>query len=504
MRAKSGMVQFIVSRILVSEILPISECEIQSSFSEWFEPSRPEKQKITIQKMANRKIVIVGAGPTGLGAAYRLHELGYDNWVLYEKSANVGGHATSHVDEHGFVWDEGGHVIFSHYPYFDKLVDKVLGKEVHERIRESWIVKGESWVPYPFQSNLRYLPKEVQVSCLLGAAKAASNDGGRNADNFRDWILNTFGEGIAEAFMFPYNQKVWTTPLEQMSKSWIADRVAVMDFKRLLENVLYERDDVEWGPNSKFKFPLHGGTGEIYRRIAAHFPEKIHAGKQLTEVDVEHRRISFADGSGENYDVLVSTAPLDLLAQMIRPVDDRLRDAAQDLEHNNLLVVGLGLKKKIDTGRCWIYFTDAEMPCYRATYFSHYSPFNVPNGDVEHYSSLMCEISFRVGESPDPDKMLDQVTAGLIRGKLLEESDRDLVVSRYKRIVGYSYPIPTLRRDRALDMLQPALLEKGIYSRGRFGAWRYEVGNMDHSVLMGVEAVNNILAGEKELVFHSS
>jgi protoporphyrinogen oxidase len=504
MRAKSGMVQFIVSRILVSEILPISECEIQSSFSEWFEPSRPEKQKITIQKMANRKIVIVGAGPTGLGAAYRLHELGYDNWVLYEKSANVGGHATSHVDEHGFVWDEGGHVIFSHYPYFDKLVDKVLGKEVHERIRESWIVKGESWVPYPFQSNLRYLPKEVQVSCLLGAAKAASNDGGRNADNFRDWILNTFGEGIAEAFMFPYNQKVWTTPLEQMSKSWIADRVAVMDFKRLLENVLYERDDVEWGPNSKFKFPLHGGTGEIYRRIAAHFPEKIHAGKQLTEVDVEHRRISFADGSGENYDVLVSTAPLDLLAQMIRPVDDRLRDAAQDLEHNNLLVVGLGLKKKIDTGRCWIYFTDAEMPCYRATYFSHYSPFNVPNGDVEHYSSLMCEISFRVGESPDPDKMLDQVTAGLIRGKLLEESDRDLVVSRYKRIVGYSYPIPTLRRDRALDVLQPALLEKGIYSRGRFGAWRYEVGNMDHSVLMGVEAVNNILAGEKELVFHSS
>jgi protoporphyrinogen oxidase len=221
-------------------------------------------------------------------------------------------------------------------------------------------------------------------------------------------------------------------------------------------------------------------------------------------VDVEHRRISFADGSGENYDVLVSTAPLDLLAQMIRPVDDRLRDAAQDLEHNNLLVVGLGLKKKIDTGRCWIYFTDAEMPCYRATYFSHYSPFNVPNGDVEHYSSLMCEISFRVGESPDPDKMLDQVTAGLIRGKLLEESDRDLVVSRYKRIVGYSYPIPTLRRDRALDVLQPALLEKGIYSRGRFGAWRYEVGNMDHSVLMGVEAVNNILAGEKELVFHSS
>jgi protoporphyrinogen oxidase len=455
--------------------------------------------------MASKKIVIIGAGPTGLGAAYRLNELGYDNWVLYEKSDEVGGHSTSHVDGHGFVWDEGGHVIFSHYPYFDNLIDKMLGKEVHERIRESWIVQGDdSWVPYPFQSNLRYLPKDVQVKCLLGAAKAAANGGGRDANNFRDWTLGTFGEGIAEAFMFPYNSKVWTTPLEQMSKSWIADRVAVVDFKRLLENVLYERDDVGWGPNSKFKFPLHGGTGQIYRRMAEQFPAKIHSGKKLAEVDVVRRRVSFEDGSGDSYDVLISTAPLDLLAHMIRPVDEKLREAAAGLEHNNLLVLGLGLKKKIETGRCWIYFTDSAMPCYRATYFSHYSPNNVPGGDTEKYSSLMCEMSFRVGETPDPERVLDQVIDGLIRAKMLEESDRQRVVSRYHRVIAYSYPIPTLGRDRALEILQPALLEKGIYSRGRFGAWRYEIGNMDHSVLMGVEAVNNIVAGEKELVFHSS
>src|SRR5579864_9020650 len=333
--------------------------------------------------MTSKKVVIIGAGPTGLGAAYRLHELGYENWVLYEKFDYVGGHATSHVDEHGFVWDEGGHVIFSHYPYFDRLIEQVLGEEVHKRIRESWIVKGESWVPYPFQSNLRYLPKDVQVSCLLGAAKAAANGNAASAANLRDWMLGTFGEGIAEAFMFPYNSKVWTTPLERMSKSWIADRVAVVDFKRLLENVLYERDDVAWGPNSKFKFPLHGGTGEIYRRIAAYFTRKIHTGKQLAEVDVERRRVSFADGTGDSYDVLISTAPLDLLTRMLRPADNRLLDAARGLEHNNLLVVGLGLKKKIETSKCWIYFTDAEMPCYRATHFSSYSPFNVPHGDIE-------------------------------------------------------------------------------------------------------------------------
>ncbi len=324
------------------------------------------------------------------------------------------------------------------------------GEGQHERIRESWIVNGEHWVPYPFQSNLRYLPEDVQVSCLVGAAKAASNGGGRDAANFRDWILATFGEGIAEAFMFPYNSKVWTTPLEQMSKSWIADRVAVMDFKRLLENVLYERDDVSWGPNSKFKFPLHGGTGEIYRKIASHFPDKVKTGKKLVEIDPVQRRISFADGTGDSYDVLISTAPLDLLVENDEAGGQQVRDAAAGLVHNNLLVVGIGLKKKIETGRCWIYFTDADMPCYRATYFSHYSPNNVPNGDTEHYSSMMCEISFRVGETPDPEKVLDQVITGLIKAKMLEEDDRSRIVSRYHRIVGYSYPIPTLGRDQAL------------------------------------------------------
>ena len=452
--------------------------------------------------MANKKIVIIGGGPTGLGAAYRLNELGYDNWVLYEKSDGVGGHSTSHVDAQGFVWDEGGHVIFSHYPYFDKLIDDMLGKEVHERVRESWVYMKDACVPYPFQNNLRYLPKEMQVSCLLGAAKAATKSS--DTTNFRDWTLSTFGEGIADAFMFPYNSKVWTTPPERMSKGWIAERVSVVDFKRLLENVLYEKDDVAWGPNNKFRFPLHGGTGEIYRRMAKHFPDKVKTGKQLADVDTAQRKVWFADGSGDSYDVLISTAPLDLLAGMLKPANNKLREAATLLEHNDLLVLGIGLKKKIDTGKCWVYFADPEMPCYRATFFSHYSPFNVPNGDTEQYSSLMCEMSIPVGQKIDIDGIYERMLAGLIRSKILDEADRGRIISRYHRLVKYSYPIPTLDRDRALAVLQPALMQLGIYSRGRFGAWRYEIGNMDHSVMMGVEAANHIVSGEKELVFYSS
>jgi protoporphyrinogen oxidase len=454
--------------------------------------------------MSDKRILIIGAGPTGLGAGYRLHELGYRNWDLFEQSDYVGGHSTSHVDAQGFVWDEGGHVIFSHYPYFSRLVDEMLGTELHERIRESWIVNKGLWVPYPFQNNLRYLPKSLQVDCLLGASRAAANDKGQAATNFRDWILATFGEGIAEAFMFPYNSKVWTTPLEEMSKSWIGERVSVVDFKRLLENVLYDRDDVGWGPNSKFKFPLHGGTGEIYRRMAARFPAKVHTQKKLAEVDPVRRTVGFDDGTGDTFDALISTAPLDLFVHTLTPSDQKLREAAADLRHNNLLVIGIGLEKKIDTGKCWVYFTDPEDPCYRLTFFSHYSPYNVPEGNTQKYSSLMCEMSYRNGEALDPEKVTEQLIAGLVRAKILDESDLARVVSKYHRCVGYAYPIPTLDRDRALGILQPHLMKNAIYSRGRFGAWRYEIGNMDHSVMMGVEAVNHILAGEPEHVFQSS
>ncbi len=77
----------------------------------------------------NPRIVIIGAGPTGLGAGYRLNELGYDDWVILEANDYVGGLATSFTSENGFTYDIGGHVMFSHYPYYDDLVDKLMGPD---------------------------------------------------------------------------------------------------------------------------------------------------------------------------------------------------------------------------------------------------------------------------------------------------------------------------------------------------------------------------------------
>ena len=111
-----------------------------------------------------QRILIIGAGPTGLAAAYRLRELGYTNFLLLEASDHVGGLASSEKSANGFIYDIGGHVLFSHYPYFDRLFDKLLGNEFQELKRESWVWMFDRFLPYPFQNNIKYLPSEVVLS----------------------------------------------------------------------------------------------------------------------------------------------------------------------------------------------------------------------------------------------------------------------------------------------------------------------------------------------------
>ena len=93
---------------------------------------------------------------------------------------------------------------------------------------------------------------------------------------------------------------------------------------------------------------------------------------------------------------------------------------------------------------------------------------------------------------------MDRTIDGLVKAGILEGGDRDLIVSRWLHKADYAYPIPTQTRDEALRQIQPSLESNGIFSRGRFGAWKYEIGNMDHSVVMGAEAADRIVNNQAE------
>jgi len=473
------------------------------------------------------RILILGAGPTGLGAGYRLKELGYDNFLIVDRHPYVGGLAHSFTDKAGFTWDIGGHVMFSHYRYYDACFDKLMGDEFTLNNRESWVRMMDRWVPYPFQNNVRYLPPQAAYECLSGLIKAQTGKGPianpAAATNFGEFIDAVFGEGISKYFMRPYNFKVWAHPPEMMNKQWIGERVAVIDIDRALKNVVLSADDFGWGPNNQFKFPLKGGTGEFYRRFGPHLGlthdgaeqpgSKIRLNKKVVSIDLDARRVMFEDGATEGYDTLVSTMPLDILCATILKSGSeaaelaRIASVASGLRHSAGYMVGIGLKSRTPGGgtpdtKSWMYFPEDNCPFYRVTYLSNYSPNMTP--DRNNYYSLLCETS-ESSEKPtrgdrgrNPDAIIEETITGLENAGLLEPGERSNIVSRWCYYADYSYPTPSVDRDQILSVVIPWLEARGVYSRGRFGMWKYEVANTDHTLMQGVEVVNRLLTGEPE------
>jgi protoporphyrinogen oxidase len=442
--------------------------------------------------MSNR-LVILGAGPTGLGAAHRLGDLGYHDWEIFEGADHVGGLAASVADDHGFIWDHGGHVMFSHYEYFDQLVEDMLLGDYDEHMREAWIWFVDRFIPYPFQNNIHRLPDLVFKECVAGIVRAQQSQLPRR--NFSEWITAIFGEGIARHFMAPYNWKVWAHPLEMLGTQWQGDRVPNVDVDRIIENHRGDRDDVSWGPNNKFKFPLLG-TGMLYERMAASLSKTVQFRKEAVRVDVKSNVVYFSDGSREPYDRLVTTIPLTELVRRIPECPATVVEATSSLCHTEGLFVGIGVADECPSSKCWMYFPGVDTPFYRVTYLSNYSSRVTPGPG--HFS-LLAEVSSSAYKEENADDVVERTVRGMVTSALLtpEQAERK-IVSRQLLRVPYSYPVPTWERDAALAVIQPWLMEHGIYSRGRFGAWRYEIGNTDHSVMMGVEIADHLVEQRPE------
>lgn len=445
--------------------------------------------------MEHVSLLVVGAGPTGLGAARRLHQRGHDDWLVVEATGEVGGLARSVTDAAGFTYDIGGHVLFSHYDAHRSAVDDALAGNHTEIERRAWVRTRGIDLPYPFQLHLRHLPQEVTYECVRGLLDARLHEH-PPATSFRDWIDATFGAGIAAHFMVPYNRKVWATALDRMSAGWIGERVAVVDLDRVLRNVLLGEDATDWGPNGTFRYPCRGGTGAIYEAFAAPLRDRIRFHRPLTAIDPIGRVAELADGDRIQFDRLLSTMPLDDLVGRCRKAPTAVRNAATRLHSIDTHVVGVGIDRPTDDPRTWIYFPDDDVAFHRVTQLSNYSPHLTPRPD-QHI--LLAEVSRPRGATPDQDQLVAQVVAGLQAERLLGPDDP--IVTTWHHCARKSYPVPTVDRDEALATVEPWLHRHGIASRGRLGAWRYEIGNMDHAHMQGHEWVDNVLDGRPETVW---
>jgi hypothetical protein len=283
-----------------------------------------------------------------------------------------------------------------------------------------------------------------------------------------------------------------------VNKEWIGERVAVLDYNRAIKNVVLGTDDFGWGPNNTFKFPLFGGTGEFYRRFGPKLEGHVNLNKTVDFINIAKKEVRFKDGEIVKYDQLITAMPLDKLCNDIinGEMPREIKKAAAGLKHSGGYMVGVGIKQPCPSTKSWMYFPEDNCPFYRVTYLSNYSPYMTPDNKT-HYS-LLTETSYSEFKHVDGKTIVDETIDGLVNAGLIKEEDKKDVVDTWVYHADYSYPTPTVERDGILAQVIPYLESHDVYSRGRFGMWKYEVANTDHTLMQGVELINRLLRGEPE------
>ena len=449
----------------------------------------------------NKKIIILGAGPCGLGAGHRLKELGHSNFLILESHCNAGGLASTEIDENNFLWDMGGHVIFSHYQYFDDLMNDINKNWCYHK-RDAFVWMKGTFIPYPLQNNIHHLPQKQMQQCLNGLIEVEKNvDSNLPVNNFDEWLEKSFGSGLCEVFLRPYNRKVWGVDPSEMNATWVGERVSTVTVSMLKK----KEDDTDWGPNKYFQYPMYGGTGAIWSALANSISdEKFIFNSTVVKIDSDSKTLILDNGTEMQYDILVSTIPLDHLCTIVRGTGmEGFKEKSLLFQHSSTHIVGLGFDGQMPSqliGKCWMYFPEDNCVFYRATVFSKYSPYNVPLPGQQW--SFMFEVVETNITAKHPNDIIDEVIEGAVRSGLISNGDCECIISRYHKRLEYGYPIPFLSRDELCEPIFTILESKDIFSRGRFGAWKYEVSNQDHSLMQGVEVIDRLLLGHDETTFN--
>ena len=424
-----------------------------------------------------RSVGILGAGLSGLSAAYHL---GTNSYVLLESDAQPGGVAAS-VKYQGFTFDYGPHIIYSKSNYVKELYKLLLGSNLAlNGVRKNFILTLGRRIHFPFEANLHDAPIQVREECILGAIRRRAV----GANNFRDWILQTFGAGVAKYYMVPYNEKVWKYDLAKMGLDWIADRVVTPSIEDMISGA-FRKQKKTYGPNTTFWYPKSGGTGAIANAFASKLShirlrervERIYVKNRILELRTTKKRYEF--------DSILSSIPLPDLIDMIEDVPSDVTRAARNLIYNSLCCVFVGLKGDNMPNWTAAYVPDKSIIFHRLSFPKNFSPLTVPKGK----SSVNIEITCAKNSLPDRKELEGKVLDGLREVGLLNKEVKPLFVkSRMRR---YAYVIYDLNHARNVSRIHDFLRERRILPMGRFGEWAYF--NTDHAVLSGQKTALEVL-----------
>jgi len=433
-----------------------------------------------------KKVIILGAGLTGLSCAYHLKK----DYLIFEKEDRAGGLCRSEK-ANNFTFDYTGHLLHFHNIEIETFVKKLLGDNLAKHKRSSWVYSHKVYTRYPFQANLYGLPKKVIKECLLGflETRCSRSNSQLSRLSFHNWVLQNFGYGFAKHFFFPYNQKVWTVTLDELTCDWLNPFVPQPKLTEVIEGALTNQNRA-FGYNVYFYYPRFGGIGSLIEGLSKRIGN-LHLSSPVTKVYPQNRFVEILGKEKIPYSHLVSTMPLPELVKIIEPCPTEVRQAGKRLRWNSVSCINLGINRIVETRKHWIYFPEKRFIFYRVGFYHNFSSALVPKG----CSSMYIEIAHRPNEFFDTKKIMPKVYNDLRNCGILRESDKILVTNVLE--MPYAYVIYDKEHLSALTIIKRFLQANGIFSIGRFGAWRYSY--MEESILDG-KNIAEILNSKSEIL----
>jgi protoporphyrinogen oxidase len=419
-----------------------------------------------MKKTQDRKdVLILGGGLSGLSLACFLG----GNGTVLEAEARPGGLCRSFRKD-GFVYDIGGHILFSKDRRLLRLIVGWLQKNVRRGRRRNEIRYGGRFIKYPFENGLAGLPPEEIYECLIGYLDRT----GGPARNLQEWFVGRFGRGIADKYLLPYNRKIWKRDLRNLSTLWV-ERVPDPSREEIVKSAVGVETE-GYLHQLDFYYPRRGGIEALIAALRRKVP-KLLTGFRAAKIVRRGGDWEVSDGSRSvSADTLVSTIPPRDLLAALEGVPPRVTAAARRLQYNSVILVMLGVKHEGLSGRTAVYIPDPKILPHRVCFMKSFSPLNAPAGR----SHALAEIAVPPS-SPLLREDLDGIAERVFHGikDICGISERDLVCTEV-RVVPYAYVVYDRDYARNTKIVYGYLSSRGIRSLGRFGSFQYL--NMDACV----------------------
>lgn len=418
-----------------------------------------------------KKVVVIGGGLAGASAAYHLPE---HDPVIFERESSIGGLCRSFTQD-GFTFDCTGHLIHLKNPYVKELVATLLPDAFNSHERLAAIYSKSTTTPYPFQANTYGLPAEVVKECVVGFVETLHAAPNGTPANFHDWVVKTFGSGIAKHFMLPYNEKFWKQDLRTITADWVSWSIPKPSLDEVVNGAL-GLTNKGMGYNPRFIYPKTGGIECLPQALAKPI-KRVHLNETLQYIDPKKKYVRMVSGREEKYDSLITTLPLPETFRLLKDTPDSIRHAASLLRAIGVFNINIGIDRPNVSDQHWIYYPEGQFVFSRVGFPMNFSKAVAPEGT----SSMYIEITYGPGQKPDPEEAYNRSIADLERCGILRAGDR--ILTRLDLDIKYAYIIFDEHRQAHLKNLIDYLESRDIHTAGRYGQWDYY--SMEDSIRSG-------------------